>query len=168
MLPAKGKNDDGTQVYWVVAVLHDNFDAIENELREKFNKCLEVVVSKFSAMRVIKIKEHWLPTDSMLVSRNHITTAGLAAFWKGVDAKFLFNVKKREEFLTREKYRSLQVAKFKPVAPNNVTAVRGSKRNSSPLPEEAIMQNFFKKTNDMDRFHWERSGLKLPKPSHFK
>ena len=54
-LPRKARLEDITQVYWVEPASHNNYDYIDQQLREKFSQCLEANAKAFDTMRVLKL-----------------------------------------------------------------------------------------------------------------
>ena len=107
-LPMKARQKLPTQVYWVEAVSHSNFEYIDQQAREIFSKCIEANCKVHENMRILKIREFWDRSDDNLVINNRLTKQGISAHWRSVDASFKFNIKKRDEFLTRNKYRALK------------------------------------------------------------
>ena len=108
-LPAKAVEEHEPTVYWTAMPTHKNFT--DNDSRIKFCNTLESIVKTLADMWVIKIKEHWDFHDENLVVNNRMLSSGTAAYWRGIDSTFRFNVVKREEFLAKEKVRFLTVIK---------------------------------------------------------
>ena len=99
-LKPNAKCDESPCIYWVELPRHKNFEA-ENSARIKFNLCLASLVKKYSNMRIIKMKEHWVYDNPNLVINNKITVDGLACYWKSVDAAVKFNCQKHQLFLAK-------------------------------------------------------------------
>ena len=100
-LPAKSRNKDEPQIYWVMAPYHKEFT--DGEMRSKFNHCLESVIKMYGNMRLIRLKEIWNQFDTKLVINGRISSLGFTKYWKAVDAAVKFNVAKREEFLAKKR-----------------------------------------------------------------
>ena len=97
-LPSKAMKVDYPIVYWVAAPKHVNFGVLENDLRVKFNLCMESIVKQKELMRVIKIKEIWQQDDVNLVNQDGVFTLdGAIDYWAGVDAAIKYNATKWEE-----------------------------------------------------------------------
>ena len=54
-LSAKARPKNITQVYWVEAVSHTNFDYLNQQARDTFTKCLEATCKIYQNMRVLKL-----------------------------------------------------------------------------------------------------------------
>ena len=91
-LPVKAVKDAYPKVYWLAAPTHRDWSAKENNLRNKFNLCLESVVRQTDSMRIIRMKEIWSGNDTTLVKNDEILPDGLAKYWLSVDATIKFNV----------------------------------------------------------------------------
>ena len=107
MLPHKAQLSEATQIYWLAAVKHADFDELSNNLRETFNNVIDSVGKPHAQMRRIFVKEHWETETTSLVSNNRINHQGFIAYWKGIDAALRFNVIKKEEFTIRDNFRKL-------------------------------------------------------------
>ena len=127
-------------------------------MRETFSKCLEANCKLHEPMLVQKIKDFWDRQDDNLVMNNKFTKQGVSAYWRSMDASFKFNLQRREEYIIRNKFRSM---KSKPedhrrqsqVSRDNDGAhVYGSAKK---LAKEDDIPNFFRHTQHHgDRFHW--------------
>ena len=96
------------QIYWFAAPLHRNWSDDKYQIRIKFNNCQESVAAVYGNwMRIIKLKEFWSVEDDRLLVNNMFTSAGLAAYWRAINAAFKCNHVKKLEFETREAYRKL-------------------------------------------------------------
>ena len=104
---------------------------------------LDSVIKKFDSMRVLKFKDHWNVEDSNLVNKNgnSLSKKGEFQLWKAMDASVQFNLKKREEFLNRD--RRARVAANPSISATN---------------QEDDMYKFFVRRITNDQFHWSRSG----------
>ena len=101
-LPIKAARVSWLQIYWVQAATHCRFT--DNELRKKFNLCLESVVRQSSNMRVIKFNDHWpLIDDTLVYNSGIISESGKEAYWRAFDSSVEFNILKREQFLKKQK-----------------------------------------------------------------
>ena len=101
-------------IYWLSPPTHYEFTSDTKNNRNKFALCLEAIVKKFHNMRVIKLKDNWNIKDSNLVVNNRLTTVGNANYWKAIDASLHYNVSRKDDYITRESFKSLNVAKTKP------------------------------------------------------
>ena len=104
-LPKKSKGN-GPQVYWITAPTHCGFSKATYDVRTKFNYCLDSVVRMYANMCTVQLKVNWRPNDTTLVVNDKFTITGMNAYWKAVDSALEFNIKKREEYLVREKLKS--------------------------------------------------------------
>ena len=102
LLPSRAQAADEPFIYWVAAPIHQKFTADRNELRIKFNKCLESILKITPGMRLIKFKDNWPVKDSSLVSNDKFTERGMDMYWRAIDASFKFNIERRELFLARK------------------------------------------------------------------
>ena len=159
-LPLKARQKLPTQVYWVEAVSHSNFDYIDQQAREIFSKCIEANCKIHENMRILKIREFWDKTDDNLVISNKLTKLGISAYWI-VDASLQFNIKKREEFLTRNRFKAL---KSKEDCDRDhglpKRAVREDQLESDYRDE---VSSFFKRQHQQDRYHWKRQKQDGPR-----
>ena len=150
-LPKKAKLSEETQVYWVEPVNQGNFDYVDQQTRDKFTHCLEANAKAFEPMRVLKIRDYWDCNDDNLVFNNKLTKAGIAVYWKSLDASFELNVKKRADFLIRSRFWMLKSTKSE-------DQKQGLIKKSGQ--EDTDMLQFFGryKSKDLqnDRFHWSR------------
>ena len=91
-LPTKAVKFNYPIVYWAVSPRHIYF--LDNELRKKFNLCLEAVIKQKAHMHVLKIKEIWDEHDDLLVNKSSgtFTSMGKKHHWRAIDAAFKFNV----------------------------------------------------------------------------
>ena len=92
LLPAKVRLSTPTQVYWVEALGHSNFDYMDKQAREIFNQCMDAACKLHEPMRVLKLREYWDKSNDNLVINNRFTKQGLASYWKSLDASFQFNL----------------------------------------------------------------------------
>ena len=150
-------------MYWVEPLNHNNFDYIDQQLREKFLQCLDANCKSFENIQVLKLRDYWDKSDDNLVYNNKFSKADLSVYWRSMDASFQFNVKKRHEFLIRNKFRAMKVQV------EDSRKSKGQSKRAVPEDTEEDIPNFFKKCRD-DRFHWLRkdgtSGNRflLPRP----
>ena len=98
-LPKNALKKENPEIYWVAAPYNRNFQNGQN--RNKFNMCLESIVKIYEYMRCIKLKKVWAPENGNLVNsiNGKITTEGLHAYWRAIDAsiEFNFNFKERQQ-----------------------------------------------------------------------
>ena len=84
-----------------------------SKVREQFTKCLEANCHAFDDMRVLRIRDYWDRNDDNLVYNNQMSKVGVFTYWKVMDASFQYNIKKRNEFLIRSKFRSLKASWYR-------------------------------------------------------
>ena len=106
-LSAKAHLLKKTQLYWLEAAGHDNFDYIDQQMRDAFNQCLKATSKLHEVMRVLKLREHWNKHNDNFVINNRMTKQGVIAYWKGMDSSFQFNINKQEEYIVRTKFKTL-------------------------------------------------------------
>ena len=100
-LPCKAKRFDFPQIYFVAPPRHRNF--IDNEERKILMNCMEATAKTMDNVRVVKIMEIWNPNNLELVAEDgQITPEGLFTYWESIDKAVAFNVRKRDEFLSRK------------------------------------------------------------------
>ena len=175
-LPAKARLADKTQACWLEAANHDNFDYIDQQVRDTFNQCLEATSKLHDAMRILKIRENWDRKNDSLVINNRLTKNGQAAYWRAMDVSFQFNAKKHEDCVIRSKFRSLRRSNVPNVthAEQIPKAINKKARAMMPVREDfqdpvcdqTMMSDsedqgddeileFFKR-HRQDRYHWSR------------
>ena len=97
-LPQKVKKYLYLQLFVVTLPQHKFF--LDNQLRHKFNKCLESVATKHKEMKVLRMKHRWNYKDPTLVEvkTGLLTEAGLLAYWASIDRAIQFweNGKKKQ------------------------------------------------------------------------
>ena len=164
-LPVKARLPEKTQVYWVEAAMHENFDYVNQQARETFNNCLEANSKLHETMRILKIRDFWDWKDDSLVLNNRFSKAGYTAYWRSLDASFKFNAKKRVEFLVRSHFRDLKSrGDFNDSAKKHCREDSrnfGQEKNTDreeTLEDEMI--GFFRRRREdkayFDRFHWKK------------
>ena len=169
LLPVKARLREPTQVYWVEAIGHNNFDYLDQQVREIFSNCLEVSCKLHDNMRVLKLREYWDKNDDNLVLNNRFTKQGLSAYYRSLDTSFKFNLRMRDDFLIRQKFRTLkatgeekdgQKSEFKSGQINKSVQEDGFEDDGTP--EVDAMMEFFAQKNyqnfqkQNDRFHWRK------------
>ena len=89
--PAKPKKESAPIIYWVVLPKHRNF--MNNDIRVRFNLCLESIIKQKRNMHMMKLKEVWNEEEDLLVHANsgQITSYGAKKYWRAIDAAFKFN-----------------------------------------------------------------------------
>ena len=142
-LPNKAKKEMDPIIYWLPIPPSKQFKFAIRAIHAKFNNVLDSVIKKFDSMRVLKFKDHWNVEDSNLVNKNgnSLSKKGEFQLWKAMDASVQFNLKKREEFLNRD--RRARVAANPSISATN---------------QEDDMYKFFARRITNDQFHWSRSG----------
>ena len=151
--------------YWSIAPMHNNFDENLNEMRRKFNFCLETTIKTFDQMRVIKLKA-WDQSDIRLVFNNSFSERGIRQYWDCIDVAIQFNVERHDLFLARkliaENAKKMEELKNKTSGGNETSKEEKNKqktfenryhRGNSPAYDR-IPQFFHCHT---DRFHWQSS-----------
>ena len=156
-LPPRAKKEP-TQVYWVETISHNNFDYVNQQVREMFTQCLEANCKLHECMRVLKLREYWNKNDDNLVINNRFTKQGITDYWKSLDASFQFNIKKREEFMIRSKYRSLRTRQDSTNCSKKLAQVMMPAREDRCDVQDnnrfEVEDFFVKRHNKQDRFHW--------------
>ena len=186
LLP-KARLPDKTQVYWVELVNHENFDYINQQICEVFGQCIEANCKLYDNMRILKIRDFWDKKDDNLVLNDKCTKTGLSVYWKSLDASFKFNIKKRDDYLVREKFRSMRSRTSDCVSRESAKRPFPDGKRARPdrsdfamtqdqedLPfDHSDMLDFFRShwNSDFDRFRWRRASSQndrflLPKPRH--
>ena len=88
LLPMKSKRQYEPCMYWCTVPVHSEFNTRRNEIRKKFNLCLESICKGKQDVYVIKMKERWSFEDKALVMNDKITELGMDAYWDSVDCAF--------------------------------------------------------------------------------
>ena len=99
-LPSKAVKNDYPQIYWTQALNHKQFGK-QNELRNKYNLCLESIIKLYLNMRVLKYKNYWDFNDNNLMLNNAYTATGKGVIWQSLDDALKYNIEKKEEYLAR-------------------------------------------------------------------
>ena len=107
-LSPKCRPVDKTQVYWVEAAIHENFNCVDQKVCEIFNQCLEANCQLYEFLRLVKIHDLWDKKDDKLVVNGHFTKFGLHTYWKAMDATVKYNMMKRQDFMVQSKFRALK------------------------------------------------------------
>ena len=71
------KKDSSPCLYWCNAPSHSGFSTERNEIRKKFNNCLEILCKGRVNMRLIRFKDHWDFYDKSIAHNDKITEAGI-------------------------------------------------------------------------------------------
>ena len=125
---------------------------------------METTCKVFEPMRVLKLREYWDKNDDNLVINNMFTRQGLSAYWRSIDASFQFNIKKREEFIVHNRFRSMntrdkgQIKKFTPE-----DKFRGQTREFVPEDHRDILDFFLRHRNE-DKYHWRNPAQTTSSP----
>ena len=137
------------------AVSHSNFDYIDQQAREIFSKCLDANCKVHENMRVLKIREFWDKSDDNLVLGNKLTKHGISMYWKSLDASLQFNIKKRDEFLIRNRYHAMRAKEDK-----TMVLSKTNREDMQQLlqADGDIIPHFFAQhqSSDGSRFRWCR------------
>ena len=170
-LPKKAVRDKYPLIYWVAVPVHDRFS--NNDLRRKFNLCLETIIRITDNMRIIRMKEHWVSDNNELVDqKGGLTTLGLAKYWQSVDASIKFNVT-RNELASARKFKQVnkpaQPSMNPPSEPNPL-----GRRLETISDHMDLMEEIFARRRMNDKHHWDRRNVQqgsnkqakfiLPKP----
>ena len=108
ILPPKAVNYGYPQVYWVGPPHHKLF--FDNRERKCMGNCIESVCKLYDNFRLIRMKEIWSYDDTTLVDQHgHMTSTGLACYWRSVDAAVRFNARKREISLAKSTISTLSL-----------------------------------------------------------
>ena len=168
-LPNKAVRVNYPLIYWVAAPTHMLFK--DNEVRTRYNLCLESIIKSTEGMRVMKMKEYWFYDDVELVDNlGGMTTVGLSRYWQSIDASIKFNIAKNEAAT----YRKCRV-QVTPQSQKKKEGKRTPRRRSRSPGSKDQVEEFFKKRRYNDRNHWDRNNVDsggrrepqflLPKPS---
>ena len=171
-LPVKAKKDHEPCIYWAMAPTHQNFNARCNIIRKKYNSCLETLFKGNTLIRILKLRDHWNPSDSSMVINDTITKHGLNEYWESVEASFMFNSRKHELFLAKRLLASQPKADT-----GKESCVEDGRQSTSRTSHLDEIQRFFKRHGDT--FHWHNSAAYqrkpqsgnrffMPKPRQFK
>ena len=85
-LPTKSRKFRYPQFLWISAIHHDGFNN-GNSYREKFNRCLMEVSSKYREMHVLHLVA-WDPRQKGYMSNGSLTGKGLQKYWDAVNDAF--------------------------------------------------------------------------------
>ena len=117
---------------------------------------MEVTCKLHPNMRFLKIREMWDKHDDNLVYNNRLTKQGISAYWRSLDASFQFNIKKRNEFLVRAKYRAM-MSKAKNAVQTKKCEHGNCEREYDHDDLQELVPIFLKrKAATSDQFHWEK------------
>ena len=180
-LPTKAKEDVPPMFYWVSPVKNVGFTEATAQARDKLSLCLESMMKIYSNMRTLKFEDGWDQLDSNLVVNDRFTANSLHMYWKALDASFLFNFKKRGEFVTHDNYRKLTLESSRSGDTRRVVADTADGEDSTRICEDDDgtndgfkrsrvfhkkdgMQSFFKHNRMVDCYHWHKYSHTLPKP----
>ena len=149
LLPMKSKRQYELCMYWCAVPVHSGFNTRRNEIRKKFNLCLESICKGKQDVRVIKMKERWSFEDKALVMNDKITELGMDAYWDSVDCAFKFNAMKRDVFVAK----LIAGNVFKGAVNKEL-----HKEDKCMVHYEDEIPDFFRKHHHQknDRFHWQR------------
>ena len=151
-LPKKAQRLSKPCIYFCLVPMHVNFGHATNEIRKKFNLCLESLCKNSQDIRVIKMKEIWDFNDRSLISTiGRITDYGLDKYWDAVEAAFKFNALRHELFLAKVKVNA-SISQNKKWVSNR--ANQEDKKMTQKGGEDP-MKGFFRRHRD-DSFHWSR------------
>ena len=87
-LPKKARRYLFPQVFWVLLPIHKDLET--NQMRVRFNQCVEAVVECHKEMKPLKIHRHWDYQVSDAVVNNLISSKGIHSYWAGVDEALEF------------------------------------------------------------------------------
>ena len=140
------------QLFWILLPHHGNFS--DNQLRDKFNTCIEAVVAQYREMKILKLKKHWDGEELDLVDEESgtITNRGVWKYWMSIDEAVEF----------------WENGKFK----NKMYSVGSGREFISHLNEQHQRnQRKWHRTpdrRDRDRFRWwkEKQVFLPPPPKH--
>ena len=84
-LPPKSKKANYPQIIWIQPPEHDNFT--NNDLRRKFNECLNDIVQFHNNTITLPMKKVWDPSNRNLYIKKYgrFTAEGFSTYWKVVD-----------------------------------------------------------------------------------
>ena len=86
-MPSKAKKANYPHMIWIKAPLHNCFRPQTNNLRGKFNACLDKMGKLQLNTSVLELKKIWNPEDSALVlpGTDILTAKGCTTYWEAVD-----------------------------------------------------------------------------------
>ena len=86
-MPSKAKKANYPHMIWIKAPLHNCFRPQTNNLRGKFNACLDKMGKLQLNTSVLELKKIWDPEDSALVlpGTDILTAKGCTTYWEAVD-----------------------------------------------------------------------------------
>ena len=175
-LLTKAVKDAYPKVYWLAAPTHRDWSAKENNLRNKFNLCLELVVRQIDSMRIIRMKEIWSGNDTTLVKNDEISLDGLAKYWLSVDGTIKFNVQQAELYQNPKTWKKDKKRKSS-LGSQTCEDQHSSDEEYVKSDRKDQMQEFFaRKRRRSDQYHWKRTTtpdrsndrLLMPRPPKAK
>ena len=86
-LPIRAKRYLYPQVFWAELPFHTSFS---NQIREKFNQCLQNSVKQYNEMKILRIRRRWNFDDLALVSSVAFSDVGRTTFWSAIDKAIEF------------------------------------------------------------------------------
>ena len=114
----------------------------------------------FDNVRVVKIVDVWSTTDTDLVDEaSQFTSTGLMMYWAAVDAAVAFNVKKRDEYLSKR-------GMFQNPSTRKNTNGGGEKpalKRCKHVQDQQMLQ-FFKRMKDKKFEQHMTQSRRLPEP----
>ena len=153
LLPSCAKKDGEPCIYWCNAPLHSKFSPQRNELRKKWNACIETLCKTKDGMRYMRFKDHWNFNDANLVINDKMTEAGLDAYWNAVDSALQFNVGRHELFNAKS------ICAKANTAVNAVNAVSTGKKSTQPFAKQKGNTNLTNRSRHHDDYPQEDQML---------
>ena len=178
-LPIKCKRPGEPHVIWFGLPLCKAFN--DNDVRKKFNKCLEALIPLYSNMSIIQVRKGWDATDETTYSNSTYSAGGLSRYWRGIDAGIQFWDLKNKGQLIQKSMRliSTSAKQLKSLAklpdrPNksisneqnqeDTTSTstdpmmsffkRNRNNNVSPIGTARFKNKEFQRKRRYDRYHW--------------
>ena len=148
-LAKRAYRDGEPFIYWTVDPMHNRFCFAKNDFRHKYNQATS---RKFQGVRIIKLKDHWDPSNTSLVTNDKITDEGIAAYWHSINSAVKFNLNKRDLFLAKAK----------------VNAEWLKAQLASTYSDQKASFFIKKKCEDSEnKFHWHRKDVREDRRPRF-
>ena len=156
-LPLKAKKYSYTQLHWIQAPTHDNFN--NNLMQQKFNYALSTQAQNHEHTWALQLKKVWDPHNHSLFKKedNEYTVEGIKTYWEAVDKM----LKYADTILLKKPN--------KPKASQSLIQERQNldtynKRESSPSRDRPSNQHHNRWRSDT--YHWNRLDKDHNRPHH--
>ena len=103
IMPNKAKVVDQPHIVWIQTTRHNNY--ANDELRDKFNKCLDTIVRLQENSSIYDLRQLWDSRSNNLVlpHNGRLTYEGLRAIWAGLDRTIKYAVVKYQNNIDKAK-----------------------------------------------------------------